>query len=87
MPRPKKELWQKRSVHIKVYMTETEKQMFLGKSENLKSFSPLLNPAGQVLRHVAFMIDDIALLEFLNLASDHPIKIKLRNDYIFKDMK
>jgi hypothetical protein len=85
MARPKKDPSKVKTKQIKIYLTEREKQIFDSRCLLLFSSSPALRPA-DIFRKVALNIDDVALIQFLELRFDHPIKLKLRSDYLFSQL-
>ena len=82
MPMPKKEDYQKRLNKVRIGLTDAEFQKYQSAKNRLLNSSPPLKSL-DILRKCVFQIEDLALLEFLDLPSNDPIKVKLQNDYLF----
>ena len=82
MAAPKKPEHQKKKKVIKIMVTEREKENYEKAKLRLLNSSPPLR-AYDILKYCVAQVDDLALIEFLRLAHNDSLKIKLRNDYIF----
>lgn len=66
---------------IKIMVTEAEFKKYQTAKNRLLNHSPTLH-AYDILKYCVAQVDDIALLEFLRLDKEDPIRIKLANDYL-----
>jgi len=82
MSRPKKPEYLQKTKQIRIMVTPGEFEKYKSAKNRLLNYSPPLH-AYDILKYCVAQIDDLALIEFLRLKSDDPLKIKLRNDYIF----
>jgi len=71
---------------IKFRVTQEEYERYQTAKNRLLNSSPALHTT-DIFRKVSENIEDFALLEFLNLPHNHPIKIKMRLDYQFRFME
>jgi len=71
---------------IKFRVTEEEFKRYESAKNRLLNHSPTLHTS-DILRKCSENIDDFALLEFLSLPSEHPLKVKFRLDYQFSLME
>ena len=77
--KPKHEL---RNKTVVIRVTSEEKQRYNIAKDRLLNSSPPLS-AHKIIYYCIQQVDDYALIEFLRLAKDDPIRMKLHNDYIF----
>ena len=74
-----------KSKFIKIRVTESQYENFRVRKNRLSSSSPTLS-ASEVLRKCIALIDDKALLQFLELDKNDSIRIKLMNDYLMSNL-
>ena len=67
---------------IKIMVTPGEFERYQTAKNRLLNSSPPLY-AYDILKYCVHQIDDLALLEFLKLSKNDPIRLKLHNDYLF----
>ena len=76
----------KKTKTIKIMVTKSDFQKYQHAKNRLLNSSPPLR-AYDILKYCVQQIDDKALIEFLRLAEDDPIRIKLQNDYLFNRLQ
>ena len=76
----------KRNKAIRILLNETELYKYHIARERLSIHSPTLS-VSKIFRFIAQNIDDRALIMFLNLDKNDPIRTKLLNDFKFKDFQ
>ena len=81
MPRPKLPEHLKKSKLIKIRVNKQEFHSYGSSKNRLLNYSPPLH-AYDILKYCVEQIDDLALIEFLRIDKNDPLKIRLRNDYL-----
>ena len=81
MPAHKKPQHLKKTKVIKIMVTPGEFERYQSPKIRLSSSSPTLHTY-DILNKCVNQIDDYALIEFLQLPADDPIRVKLQNDYM-----
>jgi len=75
----------RKTKYIKIRVTEQEFERYQTAKNRLSSHSPTLLSA-DILRKCIENIDDMALIEFLSLDNEDPLKVKFRLDYQFSKL-
>ena len=70
---------------IKIMVTPGDFERYKIAKNRLLNHSPTLHTY-DILKYCVHQIDDYALLEFLRLAKDDPIRMKLHNDFLFNHL-
>ena len=81
MARPKIDESKRKTKTIKIMVTEEEFKRYQSAKNRLLNSSPPLHTY-DILKYCVAQIDDYALLEFLRLSKDDPIRLRLLNDYL-----
>lgn len=66
---------------IKIMVTPGDFERYKTSKNRLLHHSPPLF-AYDILKYCVYQVDDYSLIEFLKLAKDDPIRIKLHNDFL-----
>jgi len=82
MAAPKLNEHLKKTKVIKIMVTPGQFESYQKAKTRLLNSSPPLR-SYDILKYCVFNIDDLALIEFLTLDKNSPLKVKLRNDYLF----
>ena len=86
MSRPTLPIHQRKTEIIKFRVTKFELEKYRSAKDRLLNHSPTL-AITDIFRKCLLLADDEALLQFLELDNNDPIKTKLRNDYLFNRLE